>query len=435
MRETRKVRREARMKSWWTVLSGAAPAILPRVRGPICMQPKSISVTLCVASARYQKSLPTALLQHGMLHRVMRFGSDLEVFEPDGHGSLKLLRRFPLYRSVDRLLYAGRKLLPGTGISQLTSVTTCWFADRLQSKYVSPSSIVHGWSGVCLACLGTAKSQGAITIVENPTLHLQRWQDEVMAECRQFGINPRNCRAVLPTLLVRRAQREYELCDKIIVLSSVARRSFEQLGYADKTVVVWPGVDHLFFSPPVKPASPPSSFRVCYAGRVEVAKGIGYLLQAWKRLRLHRAELLLVGEVRPEMKPLFREYASANIKLAGLLPPEAVVERYRQSSVFIFPSANEGMGMVMLEAMACGLPVIATEKTGALDCVTDGKEGFVVPARNVDALADAILWCYQHPEETMAMGRAARTRVERQFTLSHYEDRQIAMYRSLFGTE
>lgn len=399
------------------------------------MQSKTISVTLSLGSAPHQKRLPAALLRQGMLHRVLSFGPDLEVLEVNGSGSLKVLRRFPQYMIVDRLLSRGWKLLPGAGSSQSGSVASCWLADRLQSKYVSPSNIFHGWSGVCLACLRKAKRQGAITIVQNPTLHLQQWRDEAMAECSQFGINPRNCGAVPPTLLIRRVQREYELCDKIIVLSSVARRSFEQFSYADKPVVVWPGVDHLFFSPPAKPAPPPSSFRVCYVGRVEVAKGVGYLLQAWRRLGLSHAELMLVGEVKPEMKPLLGDCANANIKLAGLLPPLDVVERYRQSNLFVFPSANEGMGMVILEAMACGLPVIATEKTGALDCVTDGKEGFVVPARDVDALADSILWCYQHPVETMAMGRAARIKVERQFTLSHYEDRQIAMYRSLFGTE
>jgi glycosyltransferase involved in cell wall biosynthesis len=81
--------------------------------------------------------------------------------------------------------------------------------------------------------------------------------------------------------------------------------------------------------------------------------------------------------------------------------------------------------------MASGLPVVASEKTGAQDCVTEGKDGFVVKARDAHALAERILWCYEHRAETKAMGRAARTKVEQQFTLSHYEERQIALYHSL----
>jgi glycosyltransferase involved in cell wall biosynthesis len=81
--------------------------------------------------------------------------------------------------------------------------------------------------------------------------------------------------------------------------------------------------------------------------------------------------------------------------------------------------------------MASGLAVVATDQTGANDCMTDDKEGRIVPARDVDALAEAILWCYQHHEETRAMGKAARERIDCQFTLEHYNQRVIALYRSL----
>src|SRR5436190_23125800 len=87
--------------------------------------------------------------------------------------------------------------------------------------------------------------------------------------------------------------------------------------------------------------------------------------------------------------------------------------------------------MVLLEAMASGLPVIGTDRTGAPDLVTPGREGFIVPARNVDALREAILWCYQHPDEAAVMGKDARAKVEEQFTLAHHAERQIAVYRSL----
>jgi glycosyltransferase involved in cell wall biosynthesis len=389
-------------------------------------------VTLAVGTDPYQQRLPAALLRQGMLRRLLRFGGglDLEVLDANEAASLEVVKRFSEYEAVNRILWGVWRRLPGTGHSQLPKVASTWLADRLASKYVSPASIFHGLLGACLACLKVAKGHGAITVVENPTPHLEHWQDEVIAECNKFGINPRNCEALLPAALIDRARREYELCDRIIVLSSAARRSFEQFGYAAKAEVVWPGVDHLFFTPAPE-LKPPRLFRACYVGRVEVAKGVGYLLQAWKRLGLVRAELLLVGEVKLEMDSLLKSCAGANVRLVGVLPPKEVSERYRESSVFVFPSANEGLGMVLLEAMASGLPVISTEKTGAPDFVSEGKEGFVVPARNVDALADRILWCYQHPEETMAMGRAARAKVEREFRLSHYEERQVALYRSL----
>jgi glycosyltransferase involved in cell wall biosynthesis len=395
------------------------------------MHPEPTSVTLTLGSGPYQQRLPSALLRHGMLRRVLHFGPDLEVLDANDAGSLEVVKRFPEYKLANRILWGLWRRLPGTRYSQLPKAASTWLADRLASRFVPPSTIFHGCVGNCLACMRAAKRHGAITVMDNPTLHLERWQDEVIADCLRFEINPRHCGTLLPTPLIHRARREYELCDRILVLSSVARAGFEELGYGSKAILIWPGVDHLFFAPPPEPR-PPDLFRACYVGRVEVAKGVGYLLQAWKRLALPQAELLLVGEIKPEIEPLLRSYAAENVRPVGAMAPEGVARSYRESSVFVFPSSNEGLALVLLEAMACGLPVIASEKSGASDCVTEGKEGFVVPARNVDALADRIGWCYRHPVETVAMGGAARARIEQEFTLAHYERRQIMLYRS-FG--
>jgi glycosyltransferase involved in cell wall biosynthesis len=78
-------------------------------------------------------------------------------------------------------------------------------------------------------------------------------------------------------------EREFELADAIIVPSQVARESFERAGYVDRTVVVHAGVDHRFCTPASRPV-PRDLFRVCYAGRVELLKGLPYLLQAWNQL-------------------------------------------------------------------------------------------------------------------------------------------------------
>ena len=88
---------------------------------------------------------------------------------------------------------------------------------------------------------------------------------------------------------------------------------------------------------------------------------------------------------------------------------------------------------MLLEAMSCGLAVIAIERSGAEDCMKSGVEGNLVPARNVAALAEAILWHYQNPEASEAMGKAARSQIEEQFTLPHYVERVIRIYRAAVG--
>jgi len=396
----------------------------------ISKESHQISVTLSFGSDPFQQRMPEALSQCGMLRRVLRFSPELAVLEPNETGSLIVVKTFPQYRLASRLLWGAWSRLPGRGRVPTPIVASAWFADRLASKYVPQSSIFQGYTALCRACLQAAKRHRAVTLVLNTSLHPRDWQREVIAECRNFSINPRHCDSALPASLIRRREREYELCDKILVLSSLAQRTFEEHGYEKKAVVVWPGVDHQFFKPPNEPRQD-DLFRVCFVGRVELAKGIGYLLTAWKRLALPNAELVLIGKVYPETNLLFTKYRAENVRLLGRLPAEEVAKQYQKSSLLVLPSVHEGFGLVLLEAMASGLPVVATDRSGAVDCVEAGKEGLVVPARNAEALAEAILWCYQHRDRSRTMGRAARTKIEQRFTLAHYEARQIALYRSL----
>jgi starch synthase len=219
------------------------------------------------------------------------------------------------------------------------------------------------------------------------------------------------------------------MCDKIIVYSSVAGRSFRPFAYADKVVVINPGVDHQLFTPSLT-ISRERPFRICYVGRIEAAKGLQHLIEAWKRLELPNAELILVGRVLPEMAKMLAEDLPG-IKLAGILTPEKVVELYQESNLFVFPSMNEGLSLALLEAMSAGLPVIACNDTGAEDCISPGKDGLLVPGRDEGALARAILWCYDHPDELRAMGAEARLKIEENFTLAHYQRRLLDFYKSL----
>ncbi|HYL95598.1 MAG TPA: glycosyltransferase, partial [Terriglobales bacterium] len=369
------------------------------------------SVTLCQAAASYQATLPVRLAQAGMLCRLLRFGPELQVLEQDETGDLKLVKSSSLYKLSNQTLWTAWGLLPSRGRPQLPMVATTWLAGRLAAKWVIPGGIFHGLPGLSLPSLRSARANGSRTLIENATLHPRHWQREVLHDCAQFGVSPAACSAILPETLIRRMEREYALCDSIIVPSTTARRSFEEFGLADKAQVVCPGVDHEFFSPPADPVISPV-FRACFVGRIELSKGITYLLQAWNLLALPMAELVLAGPIQRDIKPLLKQYAGSNVTLTGPLSPREVVEQYHAANVFIHASPNEGLGLVLLEAMACGLPVIATDRSGAEDCVTHGKDGLVIPARSVNQLAEGIWWCFRHRQELPAMGKAARRKVE-----------------------
>jgi glycosyltransferase involved in cell wall biosynthesis len=391
-----------------------------------------ISVTLALGAAPYQKTLAGKLLSVGMLRQVLEFVPYLEIREPGRNGTLETRRSFSAYTLLKRVVWGMWRRLPSGVQPRPPVASTAWLADHLLSKQIARCGIFHGCTALCLASLRASKQNGAITLVENAACHPRHWKKVEMEECQRFGVTSGDGSGNFAERLLERMDREFAECDRIVVPSVVAQQSFAEYGYAEKTIVVQTGVDTEYFSP--SPAfATASTFRVCYVGRLEFAKGVGYLLEAWKKLGLRDAELVLVGEVKPQMKSWLRNYSDCGVRVAGMLPAHEVACCYREANLFVQPSPNEGLAQVLLEAMASGLPVVATDKSGVSECVTNGKDGLAVPARDVDALAGAILWCYQHREECREMGKAARRRIENQFKLEHYNDRVVALYRALAG--
>ena len=395
-------------------------------------------MTLAVGSAPYEKTLASSLLRAGMLRRECDLGPYLEIREPDGNGSLKTIRRFSTLGFSTRAVWAIWRRLPKSVFPWPPIGLQVCLTDRLLANWIVPSTIFHGCTGVCLTSLQIARRQGSITLVKIAARHPRHWEQTRIEESQRLGVKVNDGIVNLRERLLRRRDREFDLCDRIVVPSRVARQSFIEMGYGEKTEVVPTGVDADFFSPkqeiPKREPVEPPVFRVCFVGRVEPAKGVGYLLEAWKRLALPRAELVLVGTAPPEMEPWLRTYANCNVRLTGFLSRQEVAQCYRESSLFVHPSPNEGLARVLLEAMASGLASVTTNMTGAGECITDGKQGLIVPARDVDALADAILWCYRHPDEVQSMGHAARARIESEFTLDHYNQRVMALYRAVAST-
>jgi glycosyltransferase involved in cell wall biosynthesis len=122
-------------------------------------------------------------------------------------------------------------------------------------------------------------------------------------------------------------------------------------------------------------------------------------------------------------------------KYLGPKPRAELYHYYSQASVFVIASIEEGLAMVMAQAMACGLPVIATTNTGAEDLFTDGVEGFIVPIRNPEAIREKVLYLYKNPEVREQMSQAALRRVQTPGGWNEYGDHVAHAYgRALTGS-
>ena len=208
----------------------------------------------------------------------------------------------------------------------------------------------------------------------------------------------------------RDARRDEEACNADIVhcASSIVADSLTRAGLVrrEQFTIVPLGC------PPVKPLNPGATntkgpIRLIYSGPVSVRKGAHILLDAWRRLHpRHSAELHIYGAITVPHSILGA--LDSSVILHGPVSSAEMSKAYDDGGVLVFPTLCDGFGVVVNEAFAHGLPVITTPNAGAADLVREGENGFVVPARDVERLAERIEWCIDHPQELEAMRPAAR---------------------------
>jgi colanic acid/amylovoran biosynthesis glycosyltransferase len=209
-----------------------------------------------------------------------------------------------------------------------------------------------------------------------------------------------------------------------------------------KACVIRPAVDTRFFRPAPNGPRPDSPLRVISVSDLFWVKGHEYALQAIRLLadRGVPVRFEVVGDVRPDLgaEPRDRERILGTIEdlglhdeveLHGRLSPAGVRGRLQAADVLLHASLAEGIPNAALEAMACGVPVVATDCGGTREAVADGREGFVVPPREPRAMAAALEALWRDPDLRRRMGRAGRDRVESEFGLGEQAERVLALYR------
>ena len=300
-----------------------------------------------------------------------------------------------------------------------------WFGRWAAGCIPPDTDLAVVWSGSSRHALQRAKALGKHSIVVRSSSHIT-YQSRILAqEHQRYGMR---WTATHPQT-VETELWQYENCTQIEVPSQFARQSFIDEG-VDATRLLHNtfGVATDKFSPLPKEDD---CFRVIYVGALTLRKGVQYLLQAWHELALPRAELWIIGNLTQEVRPFFAKYAGS-FKHFAAVPLKALRWYYSQGSVFAICSVEEGLAMVQVQAMACGLPLVATTNTGAADLVTDGEQGFIIPIRSVNALKEKVLYMYEHAAERQRMAGAALAQARR-FTWDAYGERAVAKYASVLN--
>lgn len=316
----------------------------------------------------------------------------------------ELVQAFP-FRSLFWKWRERRSLAQGSPFDTYTQTDSA-FAKSVTGLKLPPHDVFFGFSYASLELLQFEQEQGIFTVLDQidpgPVEH--RLVAEEMARHPELAGLP----AAFPKNHFDRARREWSLADMIVVNSDWTREAIISEGASPEKIEVIP----LCYEkkagdqkPKTENRKPGQPLRVLFLGQVIVRKGIYCLIEAARRLTNEPVEFLVVGhsDIRSEVVAK----APKNIRWMGSAPRSQVPEFYRQSDVFVLPTLSDGFAITQLEALAHGLPVIATPNCGRV--VEDGVTGFIIPASDPAALADVLTRLIRRPElvETMRSNCAA----------------------------
>ena len=210
---------------------------------------------------------------------------------------------------------------------------------------------------------------------------------------------------------------KWGLSDKIIVASKVVLETVLKLGVDPKKLFLVPyGLNEDWF----KYKADPKKGRILFVGLVGLRKGVHYLAEAARILsnKGYDYQILVVGtKLVDTNNDLFK-----GPQYKGHIPRNEIINEYLSADVFVLPTIVDGFGLVHLEAMACGVPVVTTENCGSV--VDNNEDGLIIPIRDPVAIADAIVKIVENRNLREKMSRAAKIKA-RQYTWQQYKKRVL----------
>lgn len=284
--------------------------------------------------------------------------------------------------------------------------------------------VVVGYEMCCAETFNAAKDLGSTCVLDAAAVH-HAMQDRILAEGK-YGVG-----TWAGQRLRRRKQVEVELADKIICVSELARLSYIRAGVDERRIVVNEvGCDVAKFAASVESsrAGPP---KLVFVGVPLYHKGFDLLLSSYARLLSHYpdAELHLAGDMSMARQPV----AGDNVHIHGKLSHDQLSGLLAQMDCLVLPSRLESFGMVVVEALAAGVPVIVSDHAGAAEAINENENGWVIPSNDESALFQRMMACCREIDHVRSMS-AACARSARRYDWSRYSKRAVEIFAPLAST-
>jgi starch synthase len=282
---------------------------------------------------------------------------------------------------------------------------------------------LYAYEDGALTSFRAARQQGIKTIYELPIGYWRPcravMEEEASLQPEWAGTVQGKCDS---NEKLERKDEELSLASDIIVASGFARDTLRGAGPLHAQVSVLPYGAPVSRISGTETTTRKGKLRVLFVGALSQRKGLSYLMQAVTQLG-SEIELTLIGRKVSECRPL-----DAALRAHRWIPSishDALLKEMSRHDVMVFPSLFEGFGLVILEAMSQGVPVIATPNTAAPDFISNGEDGFIVPIRDADAISEKLEMLARDRDLLAAMSHAA-IRKAAQHSWGQYRQRLVA---------
>jgi glycosyltransferase involved in cell wall biosynthesis len=252
--------------------------------------------------------------------------------------------------------------------------------------------------------------------------YLYKVYNEKMVEAGKFAKTYEACGYIMNSKISDYFGEEIRQANYHIVASSFSEKALIYNNVKKFNIIKVPyGVDSKQFNFCDKNYKNP--LNVLFVGEINQRKGIAQILEAAKQLSGKDFEFNLIGMGCEYRSYLYEDYKQY-VNLLGRVSFEELIRNFKVNHIFIFPTMGEGFGLVILEAMAAGLPVIASYNCAGPDLIQNGYNGFLIEAGDTEALKEKILWFYNHSDKISEMSKNARSTALK-YSWENYEKKLI----------
>ncbi|HEV8630107.1 MAG TPA: glycosyltransferase family 4 protein [Thermoanaerobaculia bacterium] len=332
----------------------------------------------------------------------------------------ELVRSAPWTPALRRL---GDRLPPA--LARQVDFLACRLFDRWAAFHLASSEAdaIIACEISALATFRAARRRGMTTLLDAPSIH-HLAQDRMQPTLDPPGLHRR---------LAAVKDAEIALADHVLTVSQLARDSYLQAGVAPARVHALPlGADPALFAAVEGPELEPRderSFVFLFAGASIRRKGFDLLLAAFEKVieASPSARLRVFG---PAGDVPLSQLEARGVEVGGPLAQAELARELRRADCLVLPSRHDSYGMVVVESLASGTPVLVSEMVGAKDLVAEGRNGWIVPVGDSAALASRMFWCVDNARTVRGMRAAARRSVAGA-TWEAYHHRLVTLLKGL----